>query len=328
VRDASGLLDLTGFSRFELTGEGAARWLDSLICGRLPKIGRTTLAYFCSPKGGIVTEMTVTRFAENRFWLITAAAAEWHDRDWLVQLLPAGNALRLANVTTRYGALVLVGPQSRALLASLTDAPLDNAAFPWLGVREIEIGPSRLVAMRVNYVGELGWELHVPIENMLPVYDLIVSAGIKHGLRHFGLYAMDSMRLEKGYRGWKTELTTELTPIELGLERFLTMDKPDFIGKTALQAHRPRFSFVQLRVEPGPAEALYGSPVHAGDRVVGYVASGGYGHRVEASLALALVRPEYSNAGSALEIDILGVRRKTELLSEAPYDPQNERLRA
>ena len=327
VRDACGLLDLTGFSRFELTGAGAAQWLNGMIAGRLPKVGRTTLAYFCSPKGSVVTEMTVTRFGENNFWLITAAAAEWHDRDWLQQRLPGDGAARLHNITTRFGALVLAGPRSREILAAVTDAPLDNAAFPWLAARDIEIGPARLKALRVNYVGELGWELHVPMENMLAVHDLIARAGEPHGLRPFGMYAMDSMRLEKGYRGWKSELTSELTPFEIGLERFVAMDKGDFLGRAALAAHVPKNGFAILQVEPGPADAPYGAPVWADGALVGYVTSAGFGHRTGLSLALASVRRDLALTGRAVELEILGERRKAVVMADAPYDAKNERLK-
>ena len=328
VRDACGILDLTGFSRFELSGAGAAAWLDTMICGRLPKVGRTTLAYFCSAKGSVVTEMTVTRFAENRFWLITAAAAEWHDRDWLVRHLPDDGVLRLDNITTRFGTLVLAGPASRALLAPLADTPLDNAAFPWLAAREIEIGPARAVALRVNYVGELGWELHVPIEAMRAVHELILAAGAAHGLRPFGMLAMDSMRLEKAYRGWKTELTTELTPLEIGLERFVAMDKPDFIGKAALLAHVPRHGFAQLHVEAGGPDAPYGSPVWVAGAVAGYVTSAGFGHRTGKALALACLRREAVVPGASVEIETLGERRQATIMAEMAYDPGNARLRA
>ena len=328
VRDACGILDLTGFSRFEVAGEGAARWLDSMITGRLPKVGRTTLVYFCSHKGSVVTEMTLTRFDENRFWLITAAAAEWHDRDWITHRLPADGSVQIDNVTTRYGTLVLAGPKSRDILAKITSAPLGNNAFPWLAMREIEAGPARLVAIRVNFVGELGWELHIPMENMLAVHDMILAAGARHGLKPFGMYAMESMRLEKGYRGWKGDLTSECTPFETGLERFVAMTKPDFLGKAALSAHKPHYGFVQMQVDTKGAEAPYGSPILSDGSIVGYVTSGGYGHRIRASLALGFVRRDLMHAGTFLDIVVLGQICRAEILAAAPYDPENALLRA
>ena len=230
------VLDLPGFTKFEVTGAGAPAWLDHMVAGVVPKPGRTALNYFLNDKGGIVTEMTLTNLGAGRYWLISAAAGEKHDEHWLREHLPADGSVRIDNVSARYGSLIVVGPKSRELLAQLTRADLSNEAFPWLSVRTIDIGYTKAVALRVNYVGELGWELHVPVEHVLSVYDLIWAAGEPLGIADYGLYAMDSLRLEKCYRAWKGDLTTEYTPFMASLDRFVKLDKPGgFIGQEALR---------------------------------------------------------------------------------------------
>ena len=321
-----GLLDLTGFSRFELTGPGAAAWLDGLIAGRLPKTGKVGLAYFCSPKGGNLAEMTITRFGDNHFWLISASVAQWHDRDWLVQHLPADGSLHLQDISERLGCLVLAGPRSRALLADVTKAPLENAAFPWMGLRQIEIGLSRVTALRVSYVGELGYELHIPMENMLAVYDQVCRAGAAHGLAHFGMYAMESMRLEKSYLGWKSDITTEFTPLEAGLDRFVALDKP-FVGRAALGTREARHRLVTLVLDGTEIDAPYGSLILRDDAIAGFTTSAGFGHRTGKAIALGYVLAGHAAEGTQLEIAILGVHCQAEVVNGPLYDPGNGLLR-
>ena len=325
------VLDLPGFTKFEVTGPGATAWLDHMVTGTVPRPGRTALNYFCAPNGGIVTEMTITCFAPHRYWLISAAAGERHDEHWLHQHLPADGTVRIDNLTARFGSLIVVGPKSRELLAQLTTADLSNAAFPWLSMRSIEIGYTKAIALRVNYVGELGWELHVPVEHMLSIYDLIWAAGEPLGISDYGLYAMDSLRLEKCYRAWKADLTTEYTPLMASLDRFVKLDKPGgFIGQEALQreaASGPRERFVPLLVDAADADAAAVSIVFSGNTVAGLVTSGGYGYRLRQSIALAYVRTDLAVPGTELEVEILGTRRRAVVGSEPLYDPQNARLR-
>ncbi len=326
------LLELPGFTKFEVTGAGAANWIDHLITGALPRPGRTALSYLCSPRGGIVSEMTVSRLGEDRFWLISAAAGERHDEHWLTSHLSQRfGAVALANLTTRFGSLILVGPQSRALLARVVDADLSNGAFPWLAVRSVPIGFTEALAVRVNYVGELGWELHVPLEHLLAVHELLVAAGRSLGLAHFGLYAMESLRLEKCYRSWKADLTSEYTPLTASLERFVRLDKEaDFIGREALRreaAAGPKERFVPLLVEARDADAAAVSIVHHGSERVGLVTSGGYGYRLKRSIALAYVRADLADPGTRLEVEVLGERCPARVAREPLYDPENARLR-
>ena len=333
VANGVAMLDLPGFAKFEIGGPGAAAWLDHLIAGALPREGRTALSYFCTPRGGIVTEMTVSHLPQGRFWLMSGAAGERHDEHWLRgHLSQRHGAVSIANLTARYGSLIVAGPRSRELLARVTAADLSNVAFPWLTVRTIPIASTTALAMRVNYVGELGWELHVPSERLVAVYELLVAAGREFALAHFGLYAMESLRLEKCYRSWKADLTSEYTPFMASLERFVRLDKAAaFIGREALRkeaATGPKQRFVPLLVDSGDADAAPVSIVHRGAEVVGLITSGGYGYRLNRSIALAYVRTDLCTAGTQLEVEILGERRRAVVAREPLYDPDNLRLRA
>ncbi len=331
VQERVAVLDLPGFTKFEVSGPGAHAWLDHMVAGTVPRPGRTALNYFCSPSGGIVTEMTITAFGPERYWLISAAAGERHDEHWLREHLPSGGAVRVENQSARYGTLIVVGPRSRELLSALTSADLGNEAFPWLAMRVIDIGYTQAIALRVNYVGELGWELHLPVEQLLSVYELVWEAGARYGISDYGLYAMDSLRLEKCYRAWKGDLTTEYTPFMASLDRFVKLDKPGgFIGQEALRreaASGPRERFVPLIVAAEEADAPAVSIVYQDKQSVGLVTSGGFGYRLNQSIALAYVRTDLATEGTELEVEIIGTRRRAVVGREPLYDPQNLRLR-
>ena len=332
VAERVAVLDLPGFTKFEVRGAAARAWLDHMVAGAVPSPGRSALNYLCAPNGGIVTEMTVTALAPERYWLISAAAGERHDGHWLTEHLPAGRDVQLENLSARFGSLVVVGPSSRELLSLLTPADLSNAAFPWLAARMIDIGYTQACALRVNYVGELGWELHIPVEHLPSVYDLIWAAGERFGIKDFGLYAMESLRLEKCYRSWKADLTTEYTPLMASLERFVRLDKPGgFIGQEALQreaATGPRERLVPLVVDATDADAAAVSIVYDGSAQVGLVTSGGFGYRLGKSIALAYLNADVAVPGKQVEIEILGIRRQAVVGREPLYDPDNARLRA
>jgi dimethylglycine dehydrogenase len=333
VANGVAMLELPGFAKFEVEGAGAGAWLDHMVAGALPRMSRTALNYFCSPRGGIVTEMTVSQLAEDRFWLISAAAGERHDEHWLrSHLSQRFGPVQIANVTARFGTLIVVGPRSRALLSQLTDADLSNEAFPWLAARSIPIAYTEALALRVNYVGELGWELHLPTEHLAAVHELLITAGRAFELAHFGLYAMESLRLEKCYRSWKADLTTEYTPLMASLDRFVRLDKAAaFIGREALRreaAAGPKERFVPLLVEARDADAPAVSIVYRGRERVGLVTSGGYGYRLNRSIALAYVRTDLSAPGTELEVEILGECCRALVAREPLFDPSNVRLRA
>jgi len=332
VAEQVGVLDLPGFSRFEATGPGAREWIDHLIAGNVPHTGRCALNYLCAPNGGIVTEMTVTALDKDRYWLLGAASGERHDEHWLRDHLSRGAGVRLENLTGRFGCLVLVGPRSRDLLMRVSSANLANAAFPWLTTRVIDVAYAKVQALRINYAGELGWELHVPMEHLLSVYEALWEEGAQLGLGDFGLYALDSLRLEKVYRSWKADLTGDYTPFTASLDRFVRLDKPGgFIGQNALRGQREQGiaeRFVPLLVDAADADASPVSVVFKGDAAVGLVTSGGYGYRLQQSIALAYVRTEFAAPGEELEVEILGVRRRAVVAREPLYDPGNTRLRS
>lgn len=329
VAERVALLDMPGFSKFEVSGPGAAPWLDGLFAGTLPGVGRVALSYACTPKGGLLTEMTVTRLAEERFWLIGSAVAEWHDRDWLAHHLPSDGSVDLANLTDAYGTLIIAGPRSREVLSAVSAADFSTPAFPWRMAREITVGAARALALRISYVGELGWELHLPMEQMVEVYDRVWRAGQSHGIRDIGIYAVDSLRLEKCYRAWKQDLEIGYSPLAASLDRFVRLDKLSFIGRAALLREKeqgPATRFVPLLVE-GEVDAPYCAPVLVEGEHVGIVTSAGFGHRIARSIALAYVRRDLAVEGQRLEIDILGDRVAAVVACEPLYDPDNRRLR-
>jgi dimethylglycine dehydrogenase len=331
VRERVGILDLSGFAKYEISGPGAEAYLNHLVANRVPKrIGGIVLAHALTPSGGIMAEYTITKVGAERFYLVSAAAAELHDFDVLRVALPRDGSVTLENVTARWGTLVLAGPRSREVLAKLTKTDLSNDAFKWLTAQEIEIGYAKVRALRVNYVGELGWELHHPIETQTQLYDAIIEAGAEFGIADFGLRAMESLRMEKAYAMWQLELTAEYTPLEAGLDRFVKFDKGDFVGRDALLRQKEKGSawkLVCLDIEAGDADAYGREPVLSDGKVVGMVCSGAYGHHVGKTIALAYVVPGFAAPGTKLAVDILEQRHAATVLADAPYDPENKRPR-
>lgn len=332
VRERVGLLDLSGFSKFEISGPGAYAFLDRLCANRPPKkIGGVILTQMLTPRGRIAGEGTLARLGEERFYLVTAAITHLIDRDWLERHMPEDGSVRLEDVTLRDGALVLAGPKSRALLGKLTRADLSNGAFPWMSGQEIEVANVPVRALRVSYVGELGWELHHNVAYQARLYDALMETGKEFGIANFGMRATNSMRLEKAYRALGTELTAEVTPLEAGLDRLVKMEGRDFIGRGALEAAGktdPKWRLVVLDVKAKDADAFTNGPIFSNGVYAGVVASGGYGHRVEKSIALAYVAPNFAAPGTKLDVEILGDLHPATVCEGALYDPRNEKLRA
>ena len=332
VHEKVGLLDMTAFAKFEISGPGAEAWLEGMLANHLPKtIGRIGLTYLLSRNGGVRSEFTIFREGAGRFYLVSAGALERHDWDHLCKLQPRDGSVTIERVTTQYGVLVVAGPRARDLLQNVTDANLSSAAFPWLSGKSIDIGAARTRALRVNFVGELGWELHHPIEMQNYIFDRLMAAGREFDLRPFGIRAMDSLRLEKSYRLIPRELSIEYAALESGLDRFVRLDKERFIGRDALLAWQKRGfrnRLVTMEVHGiVDADARGSEPIYRGGELVGRCTSGGFGWRLGKSLALAMVSPELARSGSELEIVILGERRKATVIPDSPFDPKNERLR-
>ena len=324
VRDAVGVLDLPGFSRFYLSGDGAAEWLRGMICGGLPKVGRMNLGYFADGRGRILTEMSIIRSAEDAFALITAATAEWHDFQMLQKHLADG--LQLSNRTREFDTLIVSGPKSRDLLAGIGEADL---ALPWLSHQEAVMAGQDCTLIRVSFAGELGWEIHAQNDVLAPIYDAVLGGGAKP----FGMWALNSLRLEKGYRAWKGDLSTDYSVLQGGLDRFVRLDKPqDFPGKAAIQNEKQQGvtkRFVTLVVDAGASDAPYMSTLWHDRLVVGETTSGAWGYRVNASIALAMLRADLAVSGTELEVEIYGERYRAVVQEDQPlWDPENERLRA
>ena len=264
VRERVGVLDLSAFAKYDVTGRDAAAFLDRLCANRVPRRrGGVVLAHMLGEPGGIECEATISRLGDERFFVLSGATAELHDLDWMAWHIGDGEEVEIANRTADYACLVLTGPRSRDVLGALTSAGLGNEAFPWMSAREIEVAGVPVRALRVSYVGELGWELHHPMEGMEALYDALMDAGAAHGIVNFGLYAMNAMRMEKGYKGWGAELTTEVTPVEAGLERFVKLDK-DFIGAGVVKARQERDAGIRLvycTVDAADADAMGNEPV-------------------------------------------------------------------
>ncbi|KAE9630052.1 GcvT family protein [Parasedimentitalea maritima] len=324
VRDGVGVLDLPGFSRFNLTGEGAAEFLRGMVTGGLPKAGRMNLVYFSDDRGRILTEMSCIRHGEDHFTLITAGAAQWHDFEILKNALPTG--LSLTDHTTEFGTMIVTGPKSRDLLASLSDADL---SLGWLTHQEATVAGKSAFLARVSFAGELGWEVHCANGDQPAIYAAILEAGAKP----FGMYALNSLRIEKGYRAWKGDLSTDYSLLEGGLERFVKLDKPqDFPGKAAIQSEKQqgvKKRFVTLIVETGDADAPYMSCIWKDGEIIGETTSGDWGYRVNASVALGTVRADLAVPGTKLEVEIYGQKCTAVVQEDQPlWDPANERLRA
>ena len=328
-----GLMDMSAFAKCEVSGPGAESWLNSTLTNRAPKTtGRVTLSYLLTERGGVRAEFTLTRIGPERFYLISAAALETHDFDTLEKLLPADNSVRIDKMTTQRGVLVLAGPRSREVLAKVADIDVSNEAFPWLTARRLSIKAAGLTAMRVNFVGELGYELHHSIEMQNTIFDALMAAGAPFGVKPFGIRAMDSLRLEKSYKLVGRELSIEYAALESGLERFVDFDKGPFLGRDALIAWKRKGfenKLVTLEVQGvTDADARGSEPVMKDGAMIGRTTSGGYGWRMGKSLALAMVTPELSRVGDEVDVRILGEMRRAIVIPDSPYDPKNAALRS
>jgi dimethylglycine dehydrogenase len=324
VRDACGVLDLPGFSRFWLQGDGADDWLRTFCTGSIPKVGRMNLIYVSNRRGRILTELSCIRLGEDNFVLITAATAQWHDGELIRGSVP--DSVTVRETTTERDTLVVTGPTSREVLSGLTDADLQQG---WLTHQWATVAEQKAFLIRVSFAGELGWEIHAENAAVPIIYDAVVCAGAKP----FGMYALNSLRIEKGYRAWKGDLSSDYSLLEGGLERFVKLDKPqDFAGKAAILNEKQqgrKKAFASLIIDAADCDAPYMSTLWQGDELVGQTTSGAWGYRVEASVALAMLRPDLTHPGTELEVEIFGERRRAVVQPDKPlWDPENERLKA
>jgi len=289
------------------------------------------LSQMLTTLGGIECETTVTRLTEEHYYLLSGAVAELHDLDWLVQHAIPGEDVAITNVTDDYGVLVLAGPKSRDVLSGLSDADLTNeGGFTWMRAKDITVGGIPVRALRVSYVGELGWELHCKMDMLKSLHDAVISAGEKNNIRHFGTYALNALRMEKGYKAWGSELTTEISLIEADMRRFIRKEG-GYIGSQVVQQKKKDgvpLHLVYCEVEADDADSMGNEPIYDGDNIIGITTSGAYGHCVQKSLMFAYVNSGFESPGTSFEVGILGKRRKTIVLAESAWDPTNARLKA
>ena len=331
VRERVGLYDLTPASKFEVSGTRSAAWLDAILASRLPQVGRSGLCYLLTRSGGVACEFTLSRIAEDRFYLVGATVAERHHFDVLARLLPDDGSVSLQNVTSQFGAFAVAGPRAREVLGVLVDRDLSNAAFPWWSGHELTVGLASAVrALRINYVGELGWELHHPIEYQRQLFNSLIAAGEGCGLALVGRRAIESLRVEKSYRALWRDLSTEYTALESCLDRFIDLEKPGFIGRDALLAQRRRGlarRFTVLSLASGDADPFQNETVYLADKPVGRITSAAYGRAVGCCLAHAYIDVPHDADGTELEIAVLGERRTARVVAPSPYDPAGWRSR-
>ena len=329
VREAVGVMDLSAFAKYEVTGADAAAYMDRLTTGRIPpRDGRIALNYVLTEQARIETEITVTRLGENRYYIISGPMGESRDFDWLTQHVADGEDVAITDRTTAVGTIVIAGPNSRELLSLCTDADVSNEQFPFLSMQEITIAGVDIRALRVGFTGALGWELHMPVDQMETVYDELFAQGADLGIADFGAYALNSLRMEKAYLT-RFELTHDIGPSQAGVEFFVKRDKGEFIGSDRLDdapTGNP-WQLVYLDVDVDDADCLGGEGVFAGDEAVGLTTSGGWGYTVQKSLAFAYVPEQHAAVGTELAVMILGELRPAVVLDGPVFDPSNTHLR-
>ena len=331
VRDRVGVMDHCGFTKYAVTGGDAAVFLDRVFCGPLPAPGRVKLSYMLTPKGHIWSEATIANLGNDRYLLCGPTLADLRDFDWLRQQLRTEESVTLTRGFHHDAALMVMGPKSRSLLSLLSNADLSPKAMPWMSVEEIEIAGIPCTAMRVSFVGELGWELHLNSTKLPLLYDEICRVGEQFGLINFGSYALNSMRVEKAYHGWGSDFGTEYTLFDAGLAHFADFSKSDFIGREALLQQReqkPAWQFVRLEVDSPNAEPMSSDPILNNGECIGYVSSGASGFRIGKTIALGYIRSDVDTESSELEIEVLGNRCGTTFASKAFYDPNHSRCRS
>ena len=332
AREDAALFDESSFAKLEISGPGALGFLQGLCGNDLDRpAGRVIYTQMMNPRGGIECDFTVTRLAADHFFIVTGTAFGNHDLGWIRRHQRGDRSVTIDDVTSAYACLGLWGPRARNILAPITDAGLGNDAFPYLTAREVTVGTIPCRALRVTYVGELGWELYCPTEYGLALWDTLWEAGEAHGLRAGGYRAIESLRLEKGYRVWSSDITPDDNPYEAGLGFAVSLRKSsDFIGKEALLAAKSAGIKRRLRpllLDDAEAIAFGGEPVRAGGRVVGRVTSGGFGYTLGRSIAYAYL-PTDETAGSRAEVQIFGRWVAAEVASDPLFDPTGERIRA
>jgi 4-methylaminobutanoate oxidase (formaldehyde-forming) len=332
TRERAGLFDETSFSKFEVRGKDACAALQCLCANDIDKpVGAVVYTQMLNPRGGIECDFTVTRLAADRFRIITGTAFGEHDRSWIRLNLPSDAQVVIEDVTSQYACLGLWGPRARAILQRATKADVSNAAFPYMTARNLAVGDAPALAVRVTYVGELGWEFYCPMEYGQRLWDVLWQAGKPEGVVAAGYRALDSLRLEKGYRYWSADISPDYTPFEAGMGFAVKLDKGDFIGRDALAQQKAKGikqKLCCLTLADQAAIAIGNEPVRCGDQVVGWITSGGYGYAVGKSIAYAYLPMAHTAIGTRLDVEIIGEHIGAVVAREPLWDPQGERIKA
>ncbi len=332
LRDSVGLLDVSNFAKYELTGPDCGAWLDRIVANKVPtEIGRTCLAPLLGVRGGIAGDFTVTKMAEDHYMLFGSGMAErYHKR--FFDAVPRPEGVRFESLTDAWAGFAIAGPKSREILQTLTNTDLSNEAFRFMRSRRMPVAGIDTVALRVSFTGELGWELYCEEKDQLALLEALLEAGAKDNIRPCGGRALLSLRIEKGYGSWGREYSPEYWPQEVGLERLIKTDKPDFLGRDAYLAladKPPREKLVMVSIPDVDNDAVGGEPIFATDGTpIGRVSSASYGHTVGSSLALGFVTPEHAAGGTEVDVAILGINTRGVVLDEPPFDPKGLHLRS
>jgi len=329
TRGAAGILDITGFSRYRVTGPKAEAWLDRVMAGKLPSPGRARLAPMLAPSGRLKGDLTVFNWGDGSWWIMGSYYLRaWHMR-WFHDHLEEG--VTVEDISDHICGFSVAGPKAREIVQSLTDEDMSHAAFPFMACRRMDVGLIRARVGRLSVAGELGYEINCDASEHITLYRTLKEAGTEHGAVDIGYGALLSLRLEKSFGIWNAEFMQAYTPGETGMDRWIDWGKPDFIGKQAAIAERdagPKQRLVTLEVDANGADASGYEPIWKDGRRVGYVTSGGYGHTIDKSLAMALVAPEMAEPGTALSVHVVGVERSATVIPPSPYDPSSSAMRA
>ena len=331
VRESVGLNEVHNFGKFELTGEGATGWLDVIMAGRIPAVGRLTLAPMLSPKGRIIGDFTISRLAENHYQLTSSYGAQAFHLRWFEKHLPK-SGVSIRNISDQRIGLQIAGPKARDVLAQVTNLDVSHEAFRFLDVKQGEVGLCDAIIQRVSYTGDLGYEIYVNNSQVVSLYYTLSEAGKAFGMRPFGMRAMMSLRLEKGFGSWLREYSPDYTPMETGLDRFVKYDKDaDFIGKAAAIAEKEKGVTRRLAtfvVDTEDTDVNADEPIWKDGELVGFATSGGYAHWARKSVAIGFLPPEMHVEGAEVEIEILGEKRSATLITEPLFDSMADRMRS
>ncbi len=332
TREHAGLFDETSFNKFEVRGPGALAFLNYVCANDINQPVGTIVYTECLNKhGGIECDFTVTRVAEQRFFIVTGTAFGQHDLSWLRLNMPEDGSVSIEDVSSSYACIGLWGPKARKILQKVTAVDISNEAFPYMTARQMTIGDVPALTSRVTYVGELGWEFYCPLEYALRLWDILWEAGQPEGMVAAGYKAIDTLRLEKGYRYWSSEISPDYTPLEAGLSFAVKLNKGDFLGRDALQKQKAegvKQKLCCMTLADSRTVALGKEPIRAGDKTIGWVAAGGYGYSVCKSIIYAYLPIEYTKAGTELQVEFFGEQVQATVVQSPLWDPKGERVRS